>query len=601
MEFIKAHYMKRIEVVLPGDPEYKNDQPLLLISLAQKLPFGAAAQLSQNSTSLNSYSQGIDAVVNAPIMGIGVGYSFGFDRAPTATNKSITEILSSDSEISRKESEQSTWSRSLNHKINTDLFRNFANERIRFVTSIYTSYNESKSQSKAFTRTYDSDNALLDDNSTISHGKSTSPFRFNIASHLSGNLKGMVNNSSPLSRARWSVKYSLTDNDRDNGVEYSSFDQQSISKQKVHTFQTSLKNIRLLNGPVKINSGFSLDYYKRDYYSYDSYSGSYSNTGFDYDQRVANCKVELNMKALKNRLVINGSLSADNVDNEGVYFYGNNSLPLDNHSFTLEPNIMGYFLNSFGTFSFWYNRKLTRPDIKKLSPYEDHVSPYLVKTGNPKLKGQTTDSYSADYSFHTPIKWIENINLSASYSTTKNLVNPITTVRDDGVSVSTYYNYGTSDNYSARLFVSGKPLKTLSFSMILRGSRSSYTLPSGNVNRIYHYGMTSNVKWTNDYFELSSMFGLSPRGLSAQSSKMYLDPSMQMSVSRYFKKPKIGVSIDAYDLLRSGGQRKSVIEDVNFIERSNNYSYGRYVGFSIFWRIGAFKNAESVVVEEVDR
>lgn len=45
MDFIKARYMSSIELVLPGDLEYGNSKPILLITLEEQFPFGAAARL----------------------------------------------------------------------------------------------------------------------------------------------------------------------------------------------------------------------------------------------------------------------------------------------------------------------------------------------------------------------------------------------------------------------------------------------------------------------------------------------------------------------------------------------------------------------------
>lgn len=50
MEFIKADHMKQVEVVLPGDIEYNNDKPILLISLSKALPYGFASNLEMTST-----------------------------------------------------------------------------------------------------------------------------------------------------------------------------------------------------------------------------------------------------------------------------------------------------------------------------------------------------------------------------------------------------------------------------------------------------------------------------------------------------------------------------------------------------------------------
>ena len=41
MDFIRADYMSKIELVLPGSPEYGNSEPVLVVSLSRPFPFGA--------------------------------------------------------------------------------------------------------------------------------------------------------------------------------------------------------------------------------------------------------------------------------------------------------------------------------------------------------------------------------------------------------------------------------------------------------------------------------------------------------------------------------------------------------------------------------
>ena len=75
MNFIRASYMSKIELVLPGSPEYNNDKPILLITLDEPLPLGFAGKLSGSADTKGTYSPGIDLVGNTPWIGIGVNYS----------------------------------------------------------------------------------------------------------------------------------------------------------------------------------------------------------------------------------------------------------------------------------------------------------------------------------------------------------------------------------------------------------------------------------------------------------------------------------------------------------------------------------------------
>ena len=167
MEFIKASYMRQVELILPGDPEYNNEEPILLIKLARALPFGFAAELSDESSTKNEHSPSVDAVINTPWIGIGLNYKYGFEGAPKLTNESTVEMLDNSSTISKTKSTESSWSKSNEHSFGTNLFRSFADNMVTFNASFNAQYSDVKSVDESNSIVYNSDNSTQEDRTRL--------------------------------------------------------------------------------------------------------------------------------------------------------------------------------------------------------------------------------------------------------------------------------------------------------------------------------------------------------------------------------------------------------------------------------------------------
>lgn len=117
MNFIQADYMSKIELILPGSPEFHNDTPILLITLDRALPYGFSGQLDANASTRGDLGSGVDLVANTPWTGIGVNYKFGYTDAPRRSNRTLREMLDTESPYrtlenissSRSTSRTTTW------------------------------------------------------------------------------------------------------------------------------------------------------------------------------------------------------------------------------------------------------------------------------------------------------------------------------------------------------------------------------------------------------------------------------------------------------------------------------------------------------------
>ena len=91
-----------------------------------------------------------------------------------------------------------------------------------------------------------------------------------------------------------------------------------------------------------------------------------------------------------------------------------------------------------------------------------------------------------------------------------------------------------------------------------------------------------------------------PSLASVQTSRLIMEPRGEIFLSRYFKRPHIGVSISASDVLHKGGLKRSVIQYDNFVQHNYIERLGRSYTFRVYWRFGKFRQTESVDVKAYD-
>lgn len=587
MEFIKAGYMKTIELVMPDSQEYHNEHPILLITLARPLPYGFAGNIEGQANTKNDYSPAVDLVANTPIIGVGVSYGYGYSGEPALTNKTTREMT--DGTVMESQSVRSSKSHS--HNMGMNIFRGFLNDRIRF--------NASLSGSIAKTSSF-SESTVNDVPSVTSTGISQSPFRLNGAIRLSGSF-GPETVRSNMRKHQWTLGYSYRDSYRSSETEhvYPSYSalQSSYNDEREHRLQATLKLRDIVRKPFTASLYLQGGWFGRKYDNSSIYDGI--PDGMDYRQDVAFLEMAALGSIVKN-LSYTLQLNGEYIDNSGSFINGTDISPLDYRDFNIVPSAGLSWRIRRHTLSASYYRSVRRPAMSQLNPYEDVSDPYNIRTGNPHLKGENTDSYSLNWSLSPNVKWMNMFSLGISYSDAKNRISPVVTTNADGIATRTYYNIGELSSINARLQASLYPVKSLNLYLTLSYSYNRSVLPSGSVN---HYsrpvGMMS-FSWSPKWFELSGTISVRPTLNSVQTSSLVMEPDAEISISRYFSKPHLGISIGVTDLFHSGGAQRSTISYDNFVQYNYRERTGRTFAFRIYWRFGKFRQTESVEVKAYD-
>lgn len=582
MEFIQAHYMKKVELVLPGSLEYNNSEPILLITLSKALPYGVAGSINAQADTKHSYSPAVDMVTNTPIMGVSANYSYDYAGKNPLTDRHIRE----DENGQSWDMSTTNWSSSQSHNIGAGIFRSFADEKLNFQARFNTNVSDTHAASESFL------NGIQDERSDIYNH---SPFALSAYISLSGRFGKPARNGRPMNV--WSLKYNYSNNASESNSQYAISNTLSSSEdnRSQHRLEASMDLRDFTIGNFRSKLALRSGWYARHFFTSNVYNDDLN--GSDYQQNIIFASAST-LGNITRELSFIVQMLAEYYSNSGIFTNSAiSTTPLDYGEFSLVPNI-GL---SYKKFTLNFSRSLRRPGAEQLNPYRDTRSPHTTRVGNPLLKGDATNAFSLTFRPRLDARWISMLNFSASYSFSNNTISSYITANPDGTAIQSYCNLGQSQNLSASASASFNPTKQLSISPSASINRSYITLPNSTTNVNTHPRFFLSIKWRPSIFELYCTSSLAPSLLSAQSQKIILEPTINLSLSRYFAKPKIGISINVNDVIHSGGTKESFLKMGSFTQHNYIQRLGRNFSFSIYWRIGKFQNRlESAEIKAYD-
>lgn len=613
MNFIQASYMSKVELVLPGSPEYNNTEPILLIKLAAPLPYGFAGQISANASTRGDYTAGANAVANTPWTGIGVNYQFGYTDAPKLSNRTLREMLDPESTYRTLDNTQTSWSNTMSHNLGMNLFRSLFNEKVDLNLALSTRKSESDSYSNARSQTLDVAGGEVRATNNTSHGHEDSPMRFNAGFTMSqkwGKGRGKRNN--------YTLKYTYTDTrtNSNQSMLYTQTDAADENRQVVATNGSREHNVdfRMLLADPAAQRKWALYTYAgyinrqydnvTDYRLYDPvtdtfYSEEERFDGLNYRQQVAYARVHFFGSLFKKKVSYGLSLQGENVSNKGTFLSTGGS-KLDYHEFNILPVAnVSLRLKRF-SIGGSYRGSVRRPDVSQLNPYVDISDPENLRAGNPHLKGEYTHTFSGSVSREFSSKWFKSIHLSYGYAFTDNAIERITTVDDKNISMTTYENIGRNSQHGVNLNMRLQPARILRITLGGSYTNTTYEFDAGSSNSIGNF--QANASATLSVWGTSVYWGcrVRPYTLSAQSRSFTMYPDMELQVSRYFRKPHLGVSIFITDLLHRSRQVREVIGAETFTQTGYRQVLGRMFSFSVYWQFGKFRQPQAIESQAYD-
>jgi outer membrane receptor protein involved in Fe transport len=243
-----------------------------------------------------------------------------------------------------------------------------------------------------------------------------------------------------------------------------------------------------------------------------------------------------------------------------------------------------------------YSRRINRPDGRDLDPFPSYMNQYSIRTGNPDLKPEYTDSYEFSYMKRFGSSFV---SLETFYRTTNNLMTQLTTVTD-GISYMTVTNlnrdYSMGGEIMGNINVTKWLLVNTSFTLYnykLKGEVLGKSINRESTN--YSGKMNATVKFSPDSRLQITGFYRGP-SVSAQSNQKGMVYS-NLSYRQDLMKKRLSATLSVRDVFGSMKMQGTSFGD-NFRSTFKNMREPRVLMLTLSYKINNYKLDKQAPAEE---
>jgi len=255
----------------------------------------------------------------------------------------------------------------------------------------------------------------------------------------------------------------------------------------------------------------------------------------------------------------------------------------NSHYFQLYPSLhTQYDLGKERELQFSYSRRVQRPSPRELNPYVDYSDSLNIETGNPALKPEFATSLELGMQ-----KYWKSSSLTGSifYNRTKDVVEDISQLQDNGTTITTPMNINTSTKYGMELIGTVSPQKWVKINANVSFFQDIMSaLPEENIegSKLFSWNSRLNLSffpWKNGSFQLIGNYNAPTRSIQEyHKEQYYADASFRQD----FLKNKLSLSLRLTDIFNT----RTFYETTNgngFTTESQRYRESRvfYVGLQM--------------------
>lgn len=221
------------------------------------------------------------------------------------------------------------------------------------------------------------------------------------------------------------------------------------------------------NYKVLVNDSYEEDPTRTNRFNYlqGVYSG-YAVLGYVIKDKYEDYRDKYQMK---------GGLRYEYTDNKGEFASGTNKVK--NGYGNLFPSfVIATIFDNYSNLKLSYSKRLQRPGLYNLDPFEDASDPNNISKGNPYLSPELSQTVEFAYGKFAEKK---SYNISLYYKYTDSVIQQITDV-NNGLSTTTFHNIGNDQNIGLNIYGQVE----LWDSLTIRGSGNVYYLYQRGINTI---------------------------------------------------------------------------------------------------------------------
>ncbi len=251
--------------------------------------------------------------------------------------------------------------------------------------------------------------------------------------------------------------------------------------------------------------------------------------------------------------------------------------------FQLYPSLhTQYDLGKERELQFSYSRRVQRPSPRELNPYIDYSDSLNIQTGNPALKPEFATSLELGMQKY----WkTSSLTTSIFYNRTKDVVEDITQIQANGVTLTMPMNINTSTKYGMELIGTISPQKWVKINANVSFFQDMMSaLPEQNIqgSQLFSWNSRLNLSffpWKSGSFQVIGNYNAPSRNIQEyHKEQYYADASFRQD----FLKNKLSLSIRLTDVFNT----RTFYETTNgngFTTESMRYRESRvfYVGLQM--------------------
>lgn len=251
--------------------------------------------------------------------------------------------------------------------------------------------------------------------------------------------------------------------------------------------------------------------------------------------------------------------------------------------FQLYPSLhTQYDLGKERELQFSYSRRVQRPSPRELNPYIDYSDSLNIQTGNPALKPEFATSLELGMQKY----WkTSSLTTSIFYNRTKDVVEDITQIQVNGVTLTMPMNINTSTKYGMELIGTISPQKWVKINANVSFFQDMMSaLPEQNIqgSQLFSWNSRLNLSffpWKSGSFQVIGNYNAPSRNIQEyHKEQYYADASFRQD----FLKNKLSLSIRLTDVFNT----RTFYETTNgngFTTESMRYRESRvfYVGLQM--------------------
>lgn len=360
----------------------------------------------------------------------------------------------------------------------------------------------------------------------------------------------------------------------------------------VHPFT---KNVKLEVGTKGIMRNINSDFFFENFdFTQNEYVRDFSRSDeFDYQQDVFAGYASFNVSFLEKYGLIAGA-RYERTEIEGDFEIEGDKAFTNDYENLLPSVILSRKMGKFGNLRASYGKRIARPSLTFVNPYVQQQDRNNISFGNPELNPEISHNFELGY--NTYIKGIV-LNFSPYFRHTKDVMESLLSINEEGVSETTYQNVG-KDNTLGLSFFGSATIKEI---LTLRGNV--------DVRRRNIESEIGGNKVTNDGYEFNSNLGATfsfPKEIKLQFWGMLRNPRVRVQGTSatfwmynislqkmlFGKRGSLGLNVS--NLFHRALNFDTILEGENFTQTSlYEYPFRNY-GINFNYRFGKldFKGGE---------